>query len=200
MLTIAIQAGGESSRMGKDKGLIPFLGEPLVLRVLNRVRPIAEEVLVTTNHTTDYSFLRVALFEDIYPGHGALNGFFTALNAASGSLVAVIACDMPFVNPELLAAGRDFLLQSDHDAVIPRSKNGLEPFHAVYRRETCLPAVKTALEAGQWRLISWLDRVNVHEQLPEDVRRYDPEGLAFWNLNTPEDFRQAELFAAKVGN
>ena len=107
---------------------------------------------------------------------------------------------MPFVNPELLAAGRDFLLQSDHDAVIPRSKNGLEPFHAVYRRETCLPAVKTALEAGQWRLISWLDRVNVHEQLPEDVRRYDPEGLAFWNLNTPEDFRQAELFAAKVGN
>lgn len=199
MLTVAIQAGGESSRMGHDKGLVPFLGEPLIKRVLDRVAPLADEILVTTNAPEDYRFLSLPLFSDAFPGRGALGGLYTALEAAHQSLVAVVACDMPFANPGLLALARDRLVEEDLDAVVPRTEHGMEPFHAVYRRETCLPAVKSALEAGKWRLISWLPDVQVATIEPQEIRQYDPAGLAFLNLNTPEDLRAAERLAKEMG-
>jgi molybdopterin-guanine dinucleotide biosynthesis protein A len=199
MLSIAIQAGGESSRMGHDKGLVPFLGEPLIRRVLDRVASLAAEIVVTTNAPEEYRFLSLPLFLDIFPGRGALGGLYTALEAARGPLVAVVACDMPFANPDLLALARDRLVEENLDAVIPRTEHGMEPFHAVYRRETCLPAVKSALEAGKWRLISWLPDVRMATIEPQEIRQYDPAGLAFLNLNTPEDLRAAERLAQEMG-
>lgn len=199
MLTVAIQAGGESSRMGQDKGLVSFLGQPLITRVLKRIAPLADEILVTTNTLEDYSFLSYPLFPDVFPGRGALGGLYTALQAAHQPLVAVVACDMPFANPDLLALARDRLVEGNLDAVIPRTEQGMEPFHAVYRRETCLPAVKSALEAGKWRLISWLPDVRAATIEPQEMPQYDPAGLAFLNLNTPEDLRQAERLAEEMG-
>ena len=64
--------------------------------------------------------------------------------------------------------------------------------HAVYRRDTCLPVVRSALEAGKLKMIGWLPEVSVRIILPEEIAHFDPNGLAFWNLNTPEEFRQAE--------
>jgi molybdopterin-guanine dinucleotide biosynthesis protein A len=192
LLTVAIQAGGESRRMGQDKALLAFMGKPLIARVIDRVSPLAAELLVTTNRPGDYRFLDLPLFEDILPGSGALGGLFTALRAAHHPLVAVVACDMPFVNRDLLAFALDRLLATDADVAIPRSAEGYEPFHAVYRRATCLPAVEKALEAGERRLISWFPDVIVAPISPEEVLHFDPRGITFWNLNTPEEFRQAE--------
>jgi molybdopterin-guanine dinucleotide biosynthesis protein A len=192
MLSLAIQAGGESSRMGQDKALLPLHGQPLVTRVMARLSGIASEILVTTNRPDDFRFLGVPLYPDLYPGTGALGGLYTALQAAGQPLVAVVACDMPFASAGLLAYSSDRLLSSGADVAIPRSEEGFEPFHAVYRRETCLPAVKKALEAGERRLISWFPDVNISPILPEEWLPHDPNLLAFWNLNTPEDFRQAE--------
>ena len=95
MLTICVQAGGESSRMGQDKALMPFLGRPLIQRVTDRLAPIADEVIVTTNHPEDYRFLGLPLFPDLKPGRGALGGLYTALSSATCESVAVVACDMP---------------------------------------------------------------------------------------------------------
>jgi molybdopterin-guanine dinucleotide biosynthesis protein A len=74
----------------------------------------------------------------------------------------------------------------------------LEPLHAIYRRETCLPLVEAALDANQWKLISWFDHAKVRVLKLEEIARLDPKGLAFWNLNTPEDLRQAEERARKL--
>jgi molybdopterin-guanine dinucleotide biosynthesis protein A len=196
MLTLAIQAGGESRRMGQDKALLPLLGKPLVVRVLARVSHLADEVLVTTNHPDDFRFLGVPLYQDSFPGTGALGGLHTALQAASQPLVAVVACDMPFASADLFAYARDRLLSSGADVVIPRSEEGYEPFHAVYRRDTCLPAVGKALQAGERRLISWFPDVKVSSILPEEWMPFDSDLLAFWNLNTPDDFKRAEQWIA----
>jgi len=198
MLSVVIQAGGESRRMGQDKGLLLLLGQPLIARVMARVASLADEVLVTTNHPEAYRFLGVPLFEDIYPGMGALGGLYTALNAARHPLVAVVACDMPFASPEILAAARQHLLDAEVDVVIPQSEDGYQPFHAVYRRDICLPAVKDALEAGERRLISWFPAVKVATLSAEVASRLDPLKLAFWNLNTPEEFQQAEQMARLI--
>jgi molybdopterin-guanine dinucleotide biosynthesis protein A len=198
MLTLVIQAGGESRRMGQDKALVPFLGRTLIERVLSRAAYLADDVLVTTNSPESYAFLNLPLVPDVIPGRGALGGLYTALSAAAQPLVAVVACDMPFVSPELLAFERDLLLQGGFDAAIPRTASGTEPFHAVYHRETCLPHIQAAIQADKWRVDAWYAKTNVRLLSPEETHPYDPQGLAFWNVNTPEELAEAERMANEV--
>jgi molybdopterin-guanine dinucleotide biosynthesis protein A len=199
MLSVIVQAGGQSRRMGQDKALMPFLGEPLILRVLQRVSPLADEILAITNRPSDYAFLKMPLFADILPDRGALGGLYTALKIANQPYVAVIACDMPFVRPDLIKFERRILEQNAVDAVIPKTDQGIEPFHAIYRRSSCLPEVEKVLEAGKWRVDSWLGGMNIHFLQFAEVQselKMDEEAYlkSFWNLNTPEDFRKAESF------
>lgn len=200
MLSIVIQAGGQSHRMGQDKALMPFLGRPLIQRVIDRLTPIADELLVTTNRPDDYRFLGLPLFRDLKPGRGALGGLYTALSSATCQIVGVVACDMPFASAKLIETASRLLVEEEADVVIPASAEGLEPLHAVYRRAGCLPAVEAALAANQWKVITWFPQVKVRVLTASEVQQLDPSGLAFWNLNTPEEFAQAEQFAKQLGN
>ncbi|MEW6239826.1 MAG: molybdopterin-guanine dinucleotide biosynthesis protein MobB, partial [Chloroflexota bacterium] len=76
---------------------------------------------------------------------------------------------------------------------------GFEPLHAVYRRAACLPAIEAAIEADQWKVIAWFPQVKVREWTTEEIARLDPSGLAFWNVNTPEEFAEAERLARLSG-
>ena len=186
--------------MGQDKALMPFLGHPLIQRVTDRLAPIADEVIVTTNRPDDYRFLGLPLFPDLKPGRGALGGLYTALSSATCETVAVVACDMPFAGVALIEAASRLLVQEEADVVIPDSGDGLlEPMHAIYRRETCIPVIEAAIEADKWKLISWFPDVKVRILQPDEVKTYDPSGLAFWNLNTPEEFAEAEKKAKLQG-
>jgi molybdopterin-guanine dinucleotide biosynthesis protein A len=191
--------------MGEDKALKTFLGRPLIERVAERLSPIADEVIVTTNRPEEYAFLNLPLFPDLKPGRGALGGLYTAIASAKHPIVAVVACDMPFASPPLLEAASKLLVEESVDVVIPggatreeragKSGESFEPLHAVYRRETCLPAIGSAIDADQWKVIAWFPRVKVRVLTQDEVRQYDPSGLAFWNVNTPEEFSKAETIA-----
>ena len=196
MLTVAIQAGGQSTRMGEDKALKSFLGRPLIQRVVDRMMPIADEIIVTTNHPNDYTFLNLRLVPDLNPGRGALGGLYTALFSARQPVVAVVACDMPFASASLLEAAHRLLVEEGADVVIPRPDEGYEPIHAIYRRAACVPAIESAINADQWKVIAWFPQVKVRALTPEEIGFYDPSGLAFWNLNTPEEFAEAERRAS----
>lgn len=195
MLTVCIQAGGQSSRMGEDKALKTFLGRPLIQRVIQRLTPIADEVIVTTNRPQDYSFLNVRLIPDLKPGRGALGGLYTAIASASHPFVAVVACDMPFASVTFFEAATRLMVQEGADVVIAKSEEGYEPIHAVYRRETCLPAIEAAINADQWKVIAWFPQVKVRVLTTDEIKEYDPSGLAFWNVNNPEEFAKAEKLA-----
>jgi molybdopterin-guanine dinucleotide biosynthesis protein A len=103
---------------------------------------------------------------------------------------------MPFASAPLLVAAAGLLEQEGTDVVIAETADGLEPLHAVYRRAACLPAVESALKADQWRVIAWFPKVKVRKLSQDELDRYDPDHLAFWNLNTPEEFAAAERQAA----
>ena len=195
MLTVCIQAGGQSSRMGEDKALKTFLGRPLIQRVAERLSTIADELIVTTNRPEEYAFLNLPLFADLKPGRGALGGLYTAIASAKHPFVAVVACDMPFASPTLIKAGNNILDEENVDVVIVKSDEGYEPLHAVYRRKTCLPAIDAAIQADQWKVIAWFPRVKVRVLTPDEIKQHDPSGLAFWNVNTPEEFSKAETIA-----
>jgi molybdopterin-guanine dinucleotide biosynthesis protein A len=196
-ITVVIQAGGMSSRMGEDKALKPFLGRPLIQRVIDRVMPIADELIVTTNRPSEYEFLNLRLVPDLKPGRGALGGLYTAIASATSPLVAVVACDMPFASPMLFEGALKLMVEEGADVVIAKTDEGHEPLHALYRRETCLPAIESAIDADQWKVISWFPKVKVRLLTPDEVKSFDPSGLCFWNLNTPEEFVEAEQRASE---
>jgi molybdopterin-guanine dinucleotide biosynthesis protein A len=190
--------------MGQDKALKLFLGRPLVQRVVDRLSSVADEIIVTTNRPDDYAFLHLPLHTDLKPGRGALGGLYTAIASASNPIVAVVACDMPFANPKLIESMSRLLVEEEADVVIARvdsedestkRSGGYEPLHAVYRRESCLPAIAAAIEADQWKVIAWFPQVKVRVLTAEEINGADPDGLAFWNVNTPEEFAEAERIA-----
>jgi molybdopterin-guanine dinucleotide biosynthesis protein A len=190
MLTIAIQSGGQSRRMQRDKGLVPLNGRPLIEHLLERVRPLGDEILITTNQPQDYAYLGLPMAADETPGAGALAGLHTALKAALGERVLVLACDMPFVNVPLLKHLLE--LSVDVDIVVPRWQDILQTLHAVYRRSACLPAIEQVLEQGLKRVISFYPQVEVRDISEQEILRFDPGGLSFFNVNTPEELQEAE--------
>lgn len=129
---------------------------------------------------------------------GPLGGLYTALSTASTPVVTIVACDMPFLSSELLVAQADLLVKEAVDVVIPRTEAGLEPLHATYRRETCLPAVRASLEAGKLKMIAWFPAVRVREMPVDELAQYDPSMRAFINVNQPEDYQAAEALAREL--
>lgn len=200
-ITVVIQAGGESRRMGQSKALVPFAGRPLMCRMVERLAPVADELVITTNEAERLAFLlddypdtALRLVPDLHDSRGALPGLHTALEAARNPLVAVVACDMLFASPRLVVAEALAMKESKADIVVPVNKHGFEPFHAVYRRDACLPHVRQLVESGCNRMQELYDRVSIFPFPQELVQRAEPMGGCFMNANTPEELAMLEQF------
>jgi molybdopterin-guanine dinucleotide biosynthesis protein len=198
-LTIVLQAGGESRRMGRSKATVPFLGEPLIWRGINRLLPLADEFVITTNEPQNLGFLddlidlgKIRLVTDAYEQRGALRGVYTAINAASKEFVALVACDMVFPSRNLISAELEALEADGNDVAVPKTRYGFEPFHAVYRRSTCLPVIYQATEAGESKANGWFDQVRITEFDAARIAQAEPRGGCFVNVNTPEELAKAQ--------
>ena len=181
--------------MGEDKGLKEFLGEPLVRRVVRRLKPLGQDIVIIARDPSEYAFLELPVYTDVQPGTGALGGLLTAMSVAETQFVAVIACDMPFVNPELLIYQWSLIQERGIDVVIPIYNDELQPFQAIYRVKTCSTAIQESLAKGDQRILSWLDQVVTYRISPAEMRTFDAFCMAFLNLDTPDDFRFAEKVA-----
>jgi len=197
MLTTVLQAGGMSTRMGVDKGLMPFLGMPLIERLLNNFGYLPGEILIISNNLPGYEYLDLPIYQDVLPGRGALGGLLTALTIAKTAFVGLIAADMPFASAGLLSHLLTEIKKSNADAVLPSTHSGPEPFHAVYRRDTCLPLVKGAIEQDLWRMTAWHDQARIKILNPRETSAAGGADYTFINLNTPEEFTAAEELARK---
>ena len=184
--------------MGTPKALVAFCGLPLICRGLKRLGPAADELIITSNDQQSLDFLcdsvkfdnQLRILPDVLEARGALSGLYSALYYAAHPYVGIVACDMVFPSAPLLLAERDALEKSGADVAVPVTSHGYEPFHAVYRRSTCLPVVLKALEEGNTRANCWFDKVKLYEFTPQMVLEADHRGGAFVNVNTPD-----ELFA-----
>ena len=134
----------------------------------------------------------IRLVPDLHEYRGALPGIHTALEAATNPYVAIVACDMLFASPRLIVAEALALKESGADAVVPVNKHGYEPFHAIYRRSTCLPAVNELLADGDRRAQSFYGKINIREFAQSEVLAAEPMGGCFINANTPEELHKLE--------
>lgn len=176
---------------------MPFNGIPLVKRINDRFSIIGQETLLITNTKNGYTDFGLPIFQDIIPDRGALGGLYTALVIAREQYLGLIAADLPFASPELILSLLDLLQSSGADAALPSTEFGLEPMHAVYKTETCLPLVKNALDQNQWKMIAWHDHAKVKVLNPEETRQAAGSEHTFKNVNTPEEFQAAEKLAAE---
>ena len=195
--SVVIQAGGGSSRMGQDKALVPFESSTLIEYILSQIKGFGDEQIIITNRVKEYQRFGLPIFQDVIPGLGALGGIYTGIYHASYHHSIILACDMPFVNKNLLK--RLIELTPGYDAVIPRLKPDefAEPFRAVYAK-TSLQSIEDAIESGQNRVISFFDEINIRFFCAHEIRIYDPEGMSFFNVNTPEDLAEAKNMAKKL--
>lgn len=198
MISIVIQAGGQSRRMGQDKGLVPLDNIPLIEHVISSLVGIADETIITTNYPNDYQYLDLPLASDQYPGAGALAGLQTALKAAHGEHVFVIACDMPFVNRDLVKY--IFSNAGKADVVVPHFEDRFQPLHALYHRNNCLPAIEQVLSENKKRMISFYPLITIHKITSQQIKIFDPDGQSLKNINTPDELAQAEQTFTQASN
>jgi len=187
-LTAVILAGGKSSRMGQPKALLPFDGEPLIAHTVRTLRRLFSDIVVVAAPEQELPSLSVTLVRDEVAYQGPVGGILYGLRAAQTEIAFVTSCDAPFLNLELIA----FLVtqMSDHDVVVPYWQERLQPLHAVYRRSVA-PLLQDQLDRGELRPIFLYKKVRTREVSPEEIRRFDPEGLSFRNMNSPEDYQAA---------
>jgi FdhD protein len=184
-VTGVILAGGLCSRMGSNKALLPHHGCRFIEGIYRTLSELFEEMIVVTNTPEQYQFLPCPKVPDIYPGKGVLAGIHAGLSRSKDPAIFVVACDMPYLNGELI---RHLISLSEGvDMVYPMSAGGFEPLHSLYGKG-CLPALEDLLQSDERRVKALLPRVRVREVAAEEVARFDPEFKSFININTPDDY------------
>lgn len=203
-----ILAGGKSRRMGRDKAFLELDGQPLIAHVIQRVARVCHEIIIVANDAAGYAPFGLRVIGDVYPGKGSLGGIYSGLQAARTQHVLAVACDMPFLNEALLHYLISLAPQAD--VIVPRARDlsshilrdtprsqplakevNLHPMHAVYSKN-CLEPIRAQLLADDLRIIGFYEAVRVRVVEPEEIGRFDPQHLSFFNANTPDDFEFAK--------
>lgn len=192
-----ILAGGSSSRLGAEKSLLEFEGRPLLCWTVELLAEAADEVIVVARDECHASGLGelvpgAVLAWDSVPGFGPVAGLDAGMRCARGRLVFAAGCDLPFLNLNVVERLFELFEQNEGcEAVVPARGGWMEPLHAVYDRERMLLACERALARGERRIAAPLRELRVNCVPVELLHPQDPQLLTFFNLNTPQDLREA---------
>lgn len=184
-MNAVILAGGKSSRMGSNKAFLKLESKTFIELQIDLLREIFDEIFISANTPSEYEYLNLPVFKDIYPDKGPLGGIYTCLINSSSLHTFMLACDMPFVEPELIKRLKD--LTKEYDVVIPKSERGLEPLHAFYSKN-CIGPIKRELDENNLRIISFFPHVNVKIVELDNLTTSDSFNNSIKNLNTRDEY------------
>jgi molybdopterin-guanine dinucleotide biosynthesis protein A len=190
-VTCAILAGGESRRMGQgqDKAFIQVGGISLFDYVYDTCKELFSEIIIVTNQPQQFCDYRARIVLDELRGSGSLGGLYTGLMRASDYHTFCVACDMPFLKPELIS----YLVEKrlNYDIVMPITKEGLEPLHALYSKR-CIEPIRKLLARGEFKISELLSQVDVWYCQEEELKKIDPTLASFTNVNTKKDLLEIQ--------
>jgi molybdopterin-guanine dinucleotide biosynthesis protein A len=185
-----ILTGGQSSRMGQDKALLEVDGKPLIKIIAGHVKRVLDDVTLVGSKAR-YGSLGMPVIEDIHPGLGPLAGIHAALRHSRKPLVLVVGCDMPFLNAQFLEKLAQVAAVADAEVTVAESvEYGVESLCAVYNQST-LPLVEDAIENRELKVARLYEKVRVRKLSADEYRPFNPQGVLFSNVNTPQDFELA---------
>ena len=184
-ISAIVLCGGRSSRMGRNKAILPFKGETSTDRVVRLVREVTTDIVLVGRRDPGV-LTDCPVIGD--PGEGPLVALAIGLGATSALRTLVVACDMPLVRPALLAHLVERI--GEHDACVPRTAGTAVPTCAVYARGATEVA-RSLVAAGDRSLRALLDRVSVQWVEEPELREVDPDLRSFIDCDTPEDYARA---------
>jgi molybdopterin-guanine dinucleotide biosynthesis protein A len=187
-VTAVVLAGGRSRRLQVDKAFLKIGEKRLIQRVLDVVTPLFASVLINSHAPELYQEWNLPVVQDVWPEKGALGGIYTALKYARTSHVFCVACDMPFLNAELIKAMME--RARDYDALIPHTPDGFHPLHAIYSTH-CISPIEGLLRENRLKISNLFSLVDACYFTTEDIQQYDPSLESFVNLNTWQDVEAA---------
>ncbi|MGH7923882.1 MAG: molybdenum cofactor guanylyltransferase [Candidatus Binatus sp.] len=184
--------GGQSSRMGQPKAALDFGGMPLLTRIVIELKYWFDEiVIVAAPESAGQPRIGIPGLKIVYDETafaGPLDALRRGLDALDHSVAFACSCDLPLLNSDV--AAELVAMLDDFDAVIPEVGGKLQPLHAVYRKR-CANAIASLEASGERRLTASASAINGRRVTEEELRKIDPQLNSFFNVNTPEDYRQA---------
>jgi len=194
MRTAIILCGGKSARFGSDKAMLTIDGMPMIVRVIQRVSPVVDEIIIAARDPAQWMCITEAIPDDLMVvydsvlGYGPIAGILAGLLASESEYSVCLACDLPYANPDVINALFGCAEECEGDAAIPMHPNGmLETLHAVYGR-SMIPACQNVTESGERTVRSAISLLSQAVFVPtESLRRFDPDLRTFLNVNYPED-------------
>ncbi len=187
-----ILGGGQSSRLGQDKISLSIGGENLLQRTISRISELGGDIILVLAQDQGKPELSssqtVKIANDLYSGKGPLVGIYSGLRASDDEYCVAVACDMPFLNIDLLRYMKE--LAPEFDVVIPQVKNELEPLHAVYSKN-CLRVIREMIAKNDLKIRHMLNQVKVRYVEESEIDSFDPDHLSWFNINTPDDLQKA---------
>ena len=198
-----IISGGRSSRLGQDKGLMRLGGKPLVCWVIERLQGVVDDVVVVVGSEAMVPLYSevvpagVRVVADCYPQDSPLIGLITGLREVSGEYAVVCACDMPFIDPNVI----EFLFdvsRSLNGVLLVKPNGWIEPIPSVYHVANCLSYAEALRESGEMRIRKILVNMQNTVKYPiENLRHIDPDLRSFIDLDTLDSVEEAQRMLRK---
>lgn len=189
-VTGVLLAGGKSRRMGEDKRFVLVGQRTLLERSCHILSELFDQVCVVIAQDSPSLQVEVPVIRDRIPDCGSLGGLYTGLRWAKTQHIFLAACDMPFLNPDVIR--HMVRLKDEADIVISRWETRPQPTHAVYGRN-CLPVIEEMIKVRNKKIHSMMDHPALRVRLIDEreIRRIDHDGRSMFNINTPSDLEQA---------
>lgn len=196
-VTGVLLAGGKSRRMGEDKRYLVVGEQTLLDRGLAVLRSIFREVLVVIAQDSPPLDVEAHVVRDLLPECGSLGGLYTGLTQATTPYIFVSACDMPFLDPAVIAQFTS--RRATADIVMAKLRGQLHPMHALYGKQ-CLPVVEQMIRAHQLKIQEIVSNASLRVRYvtEADLLTIDPSGRSFQNVNTPADLEVARSLLAQL--
>jgi molybdenum cofactor guanylyltransferase len=196
-----VLAGGKSTRLGRNKVAESIGRHSLLERVVTSLMPFSSEIIIVSAQDSSLPKLtrhsNIKFIHDIFPGQGSLGGVYSGLRVSQSFYNLVVACDMPFLNLDLL--GYMIKISPGYDVVVPRvDDKTYEPLHAVYSK-SCLVPLENLIKKNVFRILELYPLVKVRYVENVEIDRFDPEHLSFFNINTEADLKLGRELARKKG-
>lgn len=196
MLTV-ILVGGKSSRMGRDKAVLPLSGTTFASTLIKKYETSLGAVAVGVDRAGRFDLGGALELVDAFPGKGPMNGLYSAFTQTDAKSVFLTATDLPYGDPELVKRLESSL--GGYDACIIRRSGGyVEPLFAVYSR-SCFEKVKRLLESDRRALSALIEDINVNFLDETDLPGWDLEKILM-NVNTPDDYERVLRSPPAPGN
>ena len=201
-MTGIILAGGKNTRINTNKSFLNIESKTIIEIIAAKFQEIFDEIIIVTNSFKEYKYLNVQLVKDIIPDKGSLGGLYSGLVNSKNNYNFVVACDMPFLNPDLIkymenecdnfdpALPKGLSMKGGVDVIIPKLNSGYEALHSIYSKN-CIAPIEKQLKQDNLKITDFFPHVKVQEINEDIIKQFDSQLLSFFNINTDADYQHA---------